>query len=217
MLESQPRPHVRVFIADDHPIARNGIKVLLDTQPDMSVVGEAADGFEALENIPATNPDLIVMDLSMPKLGGIETTLRLREAHPSIKVIALTVHEDAKLMQRVLAAGASGYVVKRAAADDLARAIRVIADGGVYIDPAVAAHISTDGIFTGAHLSNRETEMLREIAEGHVMKAIASKLEISTRTLETYRSRAMEKLCLKTRADIVQYALRRGWLAQNEC
>jgi DNA-binding NarL/FixJ family response regulator len=213
MLEMQTIPNVRVFIADDHPIVRNGIKMLLDTQPDMSVVGEAADGIEALKNVPAANPDLVVMDLSMPRLGGVETTERLRDAHPSIKVLALTVHENAKLMRRVLAAGASGYVLKRAAAEDLIRAIRVIANGGVYVDPTVAAHVSTHGTFTGAQLSNREIEVLRNIAEGHVMRAIASKLEISTRTLETYRSRAMEKLCLKTRADIVQYALRRGWLA----
>ncbi|HEX4340808.1 MAG TPA: response regulator transcription factor [Polyangiaceae bacterium] len=214
----EPRPHVRVFIADDHPIVRSGLKALVDAQPDMSVVGEAVDGLEALENIPGANPDLVVMDLSMPKLGGIETTERLRRAHPSVKVLALTVHEEAEIMQRLLAAGASGYVLKRAAAEDLVRAIRVIAGGGVYLDPAVAASIPSNGTTqgTGSPLSNRETEVLRKIAEGHAMKEIASKLEISTRTLETYRTRAMEKLSLKTRADIVQYALRRGWLAQGE-
>jgi DNA-binding NarL/FixJ family response regulator len=214
----EPPANVRVLIADDHPIVRSGLKALVDAQPDMQVVGEAVDGLEAVELVAALLPDLVVMDLSMPKLGGIEATERLRHTHPGVKVLALTVHEEPSFMRSLLAAGASGYVVKRAAAEDLVRAIRVIAGGGVYLDPAVAAQVSSVSATqpevetTGTQLSNREAEVLRKIAEGHAMKEIAGKLQISTRTLETYRTRAMEKLALKTRAEIVQYALRRGWL-----
>ena len=215
----QPGSRLRIFITDDHPIVRSGLKTLVDAQPDMFVVGEAVDGVEALAEIATLLPDLVVMDLSMPRLGGVEATQRLQESHPEVKVLALTVHEERGFLQALLAAGAVGYVLKRAAAEDLVRAIRVIAAGGVYIDPAVAAQISgceppaSEHSHVGAPLSNREAEVLRRIAEGHAMKEIAGRLEISTRTLETYRTRAMEKLALKTRADIVQYALRRGWLS----
>lgn len=212
---------VRVFLVDDHPILRSGLKALVDSQRDMTVVGEAADGLAALAAVPALRPDVVVMDLSMPKLGGAEATERLRATLPEVKVLALTAYEERGYVQLLMAAGASGYVLKRAAADELVRAIRAIAAGGMYLDPSVAAQVvgrgpqpspTVPGI---AQLSEREAEVLRMIAEGHAMKEIASKLEISTRTLETYRARAMDKLALKTRADIVQYALHRGWLKNS--
>ena len=212
---------VRVFLVDDHPILRSGLKALVDSQRDMLVVGEAADGLAALAAIPALRPDVVVMDLAMPKLGGAETTERLRATFPDAKILALTAYEERGYVQLLMAAGASGFVLKRAAADELVRAIRAIAAGGMYLDPSVAAQIvgrgqqpspSTPGV---AQLSEREAEVLRLIAEGHAMKEIAIKLEISTRTLETYRARAMDKLALKTRAVIVQYALHRGWLKNS--
>lgn len=194
------------------------MKALVDSHRDMAVVGEAADGLAALSAVASLHPDVVVMDLSMPKLGGAEATERLRAAFPDVKVLALTAYEERGYVQLLMAAGASGYVLKRAAADELVRAIRAIAAGGIYLDPSVAAQVvgrtaqpnpTAPGV---AHLSEREAEVLKMIAEGHAMKEIASKLEISTRTLETYRARAMDKLALKTRADIVQYALQRGWL-----
>lgn len=209
---------LRVFIVDDHPILRSGLRTLVESQQDMAVVGEAADGVEALSAIPSQRPDIVVMDLAMPRLGGAETTERLRATCPEVKVLALTAYEERSYVQLLMSAGASGCVMKRAAADDLLRAIRVIAAGGIYLDPTVAAQVvgrspqQGQPASGGAPLSERESEVLRLIAEGHAMKEIASKLEISTRTLETYRSRAMEKLALKTRADIVRYALHRGWL-----
>jgi DNA-binding NarL/FixJ family response regulator len=209
---------VRVFLVDDHPILRSGLKALVDAQRDMVVVGEAADGLAALNAVGAARPDIVVMDLSMPKLGGAETTERMRAAFPDIKVLALTAYEERGYVQLLMTAGASGYVLKRAAADELIRAIRAIAAGGIYLDPTVAAQVVGRGMQSNppsggvAQLSEREAEVLRMIAEGHAMKEIAGKLEISTRTLETYRARAMDKLALKTRADIVQYALHRGWL-----
>jgi DNA-binding NarL/FixJ family response regulator len=223
----QPQEHpsatgiVRVFLVDDHPILRSGLKALVDSQRDMSVVGEAADGLAALAAVATARPDVVVMDLAMPKLGGAEATERLRAALPDVKVLALTAYEERGYVQLLMAAGASGYVLKRAAADELVRAIRAIAAGGIYLDPSVAAQVVGRNGHPSlteprvAQLSEREAEVLRMIAEGHAMKEIASKLEISTRTLETYRARAMDKLALKTRADIVQYALHRGWLKNS--
>ena len=210
---------LRIFVAEDHPIVRSGLAALVHAQPDMTLVGEAPDGLSAVEQVAELAPDVVVMDLAMPKLGGVEATERIRALNPKVKIVVLTAHDDELRARLVLAAGASGFVHKRAVVDDLVRAIRASAAGGVFIDPAVAAQVVVAGGPSGgrnpgqAELSQRESEVLRLIAEGHGVKDIAAKLAISTRTLETYRTRAMEKLSLKTRADIVQYALRRGWLA----
>lgn len=217
-LNQAPTMPVRVLLADDHHIVRSGLKALVDAQPDMTVVGEAADGLAAVEAVEAHHPDVVVMDLSMPKLGGAEATGKILAASPSVKILALTAHEERAYLDPVLAAGAVGCMLKRAAAEDLVRAIRVVAEGGVYLDPAIAGQVvQNGGRKNGAHglgpqLSEREGEVLRMIAEGHAMKEIARRLEISTRTLETYRARAMEKLTLRTRADIVTYVRQRGWL-----
>lgn len=208
---------MRVLLVDDHQLVRSGLKALIDAQEDMSVVGEAADGLAGLEGAAELLPDVVVMDLSMPGLGGIEATQRLMAVSPHSKVLALTAHDERDYIEMVMAAGASGYVLKRSAADDLVRAIRALAEGGVYLDPAMAATAIAPlrrraGGSVAVRLSERETEVLRSIAEGHAVKDIAATLAISTRTLETYRARAMEKLGLKTRADIVRYALQCGWL-----
>jgi DNA-binding NarL/FixJ family response regulator len=208
---------IRVFLVDDHEIVRGGLKALIDSQPDMSVIGEASEGAAGVDAIAGLQPDVVVMDLSMPVQGGIEATERLKAQSSTTKVLVLTAREEHSDIEQAMAAGAAGYVLKRSAADDLVRALRSVASGGVYLDPAMAAtalaplrHGSSPvGV---AKLSERESEVLRQIAEGHMVKDIASKLSISTRTLETYRARAMEKLSLKTRADIVRYALQRGWL-----
>jgi DNA-binding NarL/FixJ family response regulator len=206
---------IRVFIVDDHPIVRAGLGSLLSTQPDMQVVGEARDGLEALQRVAASDPHVVMMDLSMPRLPGVEATRRLIAAHPHLGVLALTAHEDRGYARLALDAGAKGFLLKHAAGDDVVRAIRVVAAGGLYLDPAVAAHVVSTRrpeARPAPDLSERETEVLRLIAEGHGMKEIAARLELSTRTLETYRARAMEKLELTTRAEIVRYALLRGWL-----
>ncbi len=211
---------VRVFLVDDHEIVRGGLKALVDAQEDMSVVGEAANGLAGVQGALELLPDVVVMDLSMPVLGGIEATERIKTGSPDVKVLALTAREERGYIELLMAAGASGYVLKRSAADDLVRAIRAVALGGLYLDPAMTATslppARQNGEYTaGARLSDRESEVLRLIAEGHAVKDIAAKLAISTRTLETYRARAMEKLSLKTRADIVRYALQRGWLKSD--
>jgi len=207
---------VRVFLVDDHEIVRNGLKALVEAQPDMTVVGEAAEGLAALQGVAEARPDVVVMDLAMPVLGGVEATERIRATAPEVKVLALTAFEERGYIELLMGAGASGYVLKRSAADDLVRAIRAIATGGVYLDPTVAATALSqrrqNAELGGSRLSEREAEVLRLIAEGHTVKDIAARLSISTRTLETYRARALDKLALKTRADIVRYALQRGWL-----
>lgn len=208
---------VRVFLVDDHEIVRSGLRALIASQPDMVVVGEAAEGLAFLNSVDAARPDVVVMDVSMPVLDGIEATRRLKAAMPEVKVITLTAREERSYIELIMSAGASGYVLKRSAADDLVRAIRAIVAGGVYLDPSMAASALAplrQGGPTGApsRLSEREAEVLRMIAEGHAVKDVATRLGISTRTLETYRSRAMDKLGLKTRADIVRHALQRGWL-----
>ncbi|WP_438022114.1 response regulator [Sorangium sp. So ce233] len=210
---------LRIFLVDDHPIVRDGLKALIDAQPDMTVVGEAADGLSAVEAVTQLEPDIVLMDISMPKLGGAEATARIKKARPAVQVVALTGYEDKTNVQPVLQAGASGYVIKLARAADLVRAIHAVAEGGVYLDPAMAAHVlstvsgrTTGDAGVGADLSERETEVIRMVAEGHAIKEIAARLDLSARTVETYKVRAMEKLGLKSRADTVRYALQQGWL-----
>jgi DNA-binding NarL/FixJ family response regulator len=213
---------VRVFLADDHQLVRSGLKALIDAETDLTVVGEAGDGLAALEGVAALLPDVVVMDLSMPRLGGTAATERILATCPGVKILALTAHDERGYLNPVLSAGAAGCMLKRAAAEDLVRAIRVVASGGVYLDPAMAGQVITNGRRSSSgpakgtpQLSDREGEVLVLIAQGHAMKEIARKLTISTRTLETYRARAMEKLSLETRADIVQYVRQRGWFGDS--
>lgn len=208
---------LRVLLADDHPVVRGGLKTLIDSQPDMEVVGEAYDGEGAVRTARDLRPDVVVMDVSMPGVGGGEATARLRSEAPEVKVLALTAHEDRGYLHLLLQAGAAGYVLKRAAADDLVRAVRAVAAGETYIDPAVAGQLVPPAgrageLAAGVELSDREEEVLRLIAQGHPVKQIAAKLDVGVRTVETYKARAMEKLGLRTRAEAVRYAAQRGWL-----
>lgn len=206
-----------MFLADDHPLLRSGLRSLLDAQPDMSVVGEAMDGETAVREVEALRPDVVVMDVSMPGLGGAEATERLRASAPEVAVLALTAHEQQGYLRRMMAAGARGFVVKRSAADDLVRAIRVVASGRTYIDPAVAEHlvavIRDDTEVPSGELSDRESEVLRCVARGDAAKEIATRLDVGVRTVETYKVRGMKKLGLKTRAELVRHAVREGWFA----
>jgi len=209
-----------VLLADDHGIVRRGLKSLLESQPGLEVVGEAADGRTAWEQAKECQPDIVVMDLSMPQLNGAQATERLKQACPQVKVLALTVHEDKGYVYQLLQAGASGYVLKLAAAAELIHAIRVVAAGGVYLDPTVARTIMANYMHKPAlgeavrrsQLSERETAVLCRIAKGYTTKEIAAQLALSTNTVETYKTRLLKKLDLRSRADIVRYALRQGWL-----
>jgi DNA-binding NarL/FixJ family response regulator len=209
-----------VFLVDDHHVVRSGLKALIDNQPDMEVVGEAGDGRSALDEAKQLSPDVVVMDVSMPVMGGAEATKLLKDACPAIKVLALTVHEDRSYLDQMIKAGASGYVLKRGVADDLIHAIRTVAKGGAYLGPTVASMVM-GGIAKAEaageserdrRLSDREAEVLRLVSKGHTNREIASRLDVSTKTVETHKARAMERLGLASRADIVSYAVNSGWL-----
>jgi DNA-binding NarL/FixJ family response regulator len=214
-----PAP-LRVLMADDHPIVLAGMKALVATDPELDIIGEARDGRVALELAKELRPDAAVLDIGMPGLNGLEVALALRTEAPEIRVIILTVHEDRAYLRQALEAGVSAYLLKRSAAEELVRAIHAVAEGGLYLDPAVAGKVvgtaprSTPNTAFGApaDLSERETEVLRLLAEGHTSKEISSRLSISVKTVETYKARAMDKLGFKTRVDVVRYAASRGWL-----
>jgi len=211
---------LRILLADDHEMVRDGLRLLIDGQRDMRVVGEAGNGQEALQQARDLKPDVVVMDLSMPELNGLQATERLKAERPEIKVVALTVHEDPSYLLQLCKAGAAGYVLKRSAGDDLIRAIRAVAAGSLHFDPTVASKALTSRRGeapgkTGLHpgdLSEREKEVLILLAWGYSNKEIAGDLDLSVKTVETYRVRIKEKLGLRSRTEIVQYALRQGWL-----
>jgi two-component system response regulator NreC len=214
---------LRILLADDHKVVRDGLRLLVDGQRDMRVVGEAGNGKEALQQARELNPDIVVMDLSMPELNGLQATERLKAERPEIKVVALTVHEDPSYLLQLCRAGAVGYVLKRSAGDDLIHAIRTAAGGGLCFDPTLAgrALMGRTGETPGkeglhpANLSDREKEVLVLLAWGYSNKEIAGELELSTKTVETYRVRISEKMGLRSRTEMVQYALRRGWLNET--
>jgi DNA-binding NarL/FixJ family response regulator len=210
---------LRVFLADDHAVVREGLKALINSQAGMEVVGEAADGRTACTKVEEIRPDVVVMDVTMPDLNGVQATRELRGRCPDVKVLALTVHEERSYLRDLIEAGASGYVLKRSAAEDLVHAVQVVARGDMYLDPSVTAVVlgnfartrpSDAGASTA--LSDRETEVMQLIAQGHSNREIAARLDISVKTVETYKARSMEKLGLTGRADIVRFALQQGWL-----
>jgi len=214
---------LRIILADDHTILRQGLRALIDSQPDMEVADEAADGVEALEKARTVLPDVVIMDIGMPKMDGAQATEFLKRELPQIKVLALTVQEDTSYLSQMLKANASGYVLKRAAADELIKAIRIVAAGGHYLDPElttrfVANHFAPQqDEVEDLHppLSKREQDVMRLIAWGYTNKEIAATLKISVKTVETYKARLMVKLDLRSRVDIVRYALRHGWLDEK--
>jgi two-component system, NarL family, response regulator NreC len=211
---------IRILLVDDHAVVREGIKRLIDSHPDIELVGEAADGTEAVTAVDQLRPDVVMMDVSMPRLNGIDTTRQLRDAAPETKILALTVHEDDGYVREFLKAGALGYLLKRASTEELIRAIRIVAGGGVYVDPRVAETLVRTLVqpanvppSPAAELSERECEVMRLIALGYANKEIASQLDLSIKTIETYKARSMEKLGLRSRVDIVRLATERGWFA----
>jgi DNA-binding NarL/FixJ family response regulator len=214
---------LRIFLADDHAVIREGLKSLVNAQPDMEIVGEAENGRLAWQLAKALEPDVAVMDVSMPELNGVKATEILTRECPNIKVLALTVHEDQGYLRQILKAGAAGYVLKKAMAEELIHAIRTVAAGNTYIDPVLANSVvrgylrdeSVKDRLLGSDLSARETEVLRLIAWGYSNKEISAQLNIGTKTVETYKARLMDKLELRSRVEIVLYALHQGWLKDS--
>jgi DNA-binding NarL/FixJ family response regulator len=211
--------HLRIFLADDHTLVRAGLRALITAEPDLQIVGEASNGHEALAQIPLLQPHIVVMDLSMPELNGIQATRQLVAQMPAIRILALSVHEDASYLQQALHAGAKGYLLKRAAPESLIEAIRTIAGGKTYLDSALNNILIENIVGHEQHtfsdpaiLSERETEVLQYIAHGYSNKEIAAQLNLSVRTIETYKNRATEKLGITSRVGIIRYATEQGWL-----
>jgi DNA-binding NarL/FixJ family response regulator len=215
----ETRPPVRVVLADDHATVRHGLKLMIDAEPDMTVVGEANDGNEVLREVADLKPDVVVMDISMPGMNGLAATRVLKQTHPQVVIVTLTRHADEAYLQELLRAGVSGYVLKRSAPTELLHAIRRTAAGGQYLDSTLTAH-ATAGLIgderrarkAAGRLTEREAAVLRLIASGYSNKEIAAQLELSVKTIEAHKANAMRKLDLTGRIDIVKYAILQGWL-----
>lgn len=209
---------IRVLIADDHSLVREGIVAFLKCTDDIEVVAEAADGLEAIEKALKFRPDIILMDISMPKLGGLEATVEIKKTDPSIKILVLTQYDDKEYISRFLKAGVSGYLLKRAVGSDLVSAIRAVREGDTYLYPAVASKVVNN--FLGKEsmagedgydaLTDREKQVLKLVAEGHSHKEVADMLKISAKTVVVHQTNVLEKLGLNNRSELIRFALSRG-------
>ncbi len=213
---------IRVLLADDHTIVREGVRLLLDAQPDITVVGEASDGQQVLALARSLTPDMVLMDIGMPLMNGLEATRALKAELPAINILILTMHEGEDYFFRILAAGASGYVLKGAASTELLNAIRAVHQGGVYLFPTMAKkligdYLKNQQVSTEADpLTRRERQVLKMIAEGTTNREIAEELILSLNTVQTHRLHLMEKLNLHNRSELIKYALRRGLIDSEE-
>ena len=214
---------LRILLADDHETVREGLRMILNAQPDMQVVATAGDGSEAISQCEKVTPDIVLMDISMPGMNGLAATIRLSEKCPEAKVLTLTRHADSSYLQQLMRAGAAGYVLKQSRPAELLHAIRSVATGGKYLDASMTAPVignyargtvqSTPETVTP--LSPRETEVLRLIAWGNTNKEIAARLDLSVKTVEAHKANGMRKLGMRGRIDIVRYALLQGWLHES--
>jgi len=212
-------PKIRILIADDHAIVRDGIRALLRLSGDMEVVGEAADGREAIDLCRRLAPDVILMDIAMPGLGGLEATLEIRKENPDVKILVLSQYEDREYVRRFLKTGVSGYILKKAAGSELTAGIRAVHRGGLVLDPTVAREVLKDQEAGGRPddaadpyetLTDREKQVLKLVAEGRSNKEVAELLDISVKTAMSHRERVMQKLEVHSRTELIRFALRRG-------
>jgi len=213
---------LRILLADDHETVREGLKAILNAQSDMEVVSEATDGEAAVEQATRLNPDVVVMDVSMPRMNGLKATEHLRVCCPTAKVLTLTRHSDDRSLQQLLRAGVSGYVSKQSRAIELLQAIRAVAAGAKYLDSTMANRVinefgrRTQTVASSlAELTAREEQVLRLVAWGYSNKEIAAQLDVSVKTIETHKAKAMQRLGLQSRIDIVRFALLQGWLEED--
>jgi len=210
--------NVHIVLVDDHQLLREGLRNLLDSQPDMEVVGEAANGREAIELVGRLSPHVVLMDVSMPEVNGIEATARIAKEFSETRVIALSIHSEKHLVDRMIRAGASAYLMKNCAFDELVLAIRSVLQGKTYLSPEVAGILVDGYLLTRAgnggpntrSLTLREREILQQIAEGMSTKDIARRLEVSVKTVETHRRQMMGKLKIGSVAELTKYAIREG-------
>ena len=205
----------KVLLVDDHAIVRTGVRALLEAEEDFEVVAEAASGRDALQAAGRLKPDLVLMDITLPDMNGLEAMAQIKQIAPEARVVILTMHEDEDYFFRAVQAGAAGYVVKGGGSENILAALRAVREGGVFLYPALAKSLVAEYLREGESpqvksLSAREMEVLRLIGEGLVNKEIASRLGISVTTAQTYRTRIMEKLGLHTVAELIRYAIRKG-------
>ncbi len=209
----------RILIADDHAMVRQGIAAFLGMADDCEVVGEAADGVEAIEAVKRTRPDIVLMDISMPRLGGLEATLEIKKNHPGVKILVLTQYEDRVYIKRFFKAGASGYLLKKAVGEDLLTAIRAVNEGKTYVHPSIASGVVNGylGIQKGEAqedpyelLTDREKQVLKLIAEGYTHKEAADILNISVKTVIAHQTNISEKLKIHSRAGLIKFAIQKG-------
>jgi len=213
----------RIVIAEDHQTVREGIKLLVNSQPDMEVVGEAGNGEEAIGLVDEMRPDVILLDISMPVLNGLKATKRLRAASSDLRILMLTRHTDDGYLKQLIAAGANGYVLKQSAPTELIEAIRTVAAGNAYLDPSLTqkvmgGYVARTESLRGENkgeLTDRESEVLKLIAFGFSNKEIATRLDLSVKTIEAHKANAMRKLGITSRIDIVKYAILCNWLQDN--
>src|SRR5215218_2420907 len=214
----------RILLAEDHNTVREGIKMLVNAQPDMEVIGEADNGNAAITQTRELRPDMLVMDISMPELNGLKATEKLRKEFPELKILTLTRHTDDGYLQQLIKAGVNGYVLKQSAPTELINAIRTVTSGKSYVDSELTHKVLGRYAGRGAstlrgegsgQISDRESEVLRLIAWGFSNKEIAARLELSVKTVEAHKSNAMRKLNMRSRMDIVRYAILQRWLEEE--
>ena len=219
-MDKQKVGPLRVVLADDHVTVRHGLRLLLDAQSDLTVVGEADDGRATLQRVQELDPDVVVMDISMPGMSGLSATRVLKEARPRVAIVVLTRHADDAYLHEMLRAGAAAFVLKQSSSTELIQAIRAAAAGGQYLDANVTSRVTggllaRDSKRAGPRLTDREAEVLRMIARGYSNKEIASQLDLSVKTIEVHKANGMRKLALRGRADIVQFAIVQGWMGEG--
>ncbi len=216
---------IRVVVADDHAVLRSGLRMLINAQADMELIEEVADGEEAVKSVKSLKPDVLVLDITMPGKGGIPAIPGVLQNSPKTRVLVMTMHDDPAYLRAVMAAGASGYVVKSAAATELLTAIRAVAQGRTFVDVPLSQNVAQDILVSkkpgrsadgsSALLNERERQVLTLVASGHTNQEVADQLDLSVKSVETYRSRLMDKLHLGTRAELVHYALEHGFLVSK--
>ncbi len=214
---------LRILLVEDHETVRNGIKLLINEQDDMEVVAEAGDGEPAVKLAEKISPDIVIMDISMPKMNGLKASKRLKHVFPEVKILTLTRHIDSGYVQQLIQAGVSGYVLKQSAPSELINAIRAVGEGNNYLDSSITQTVMNSyarqagGLQGEANtdITEREEEVLRLAARGYSNKKIAQRLEISVKTVETHKTNAMRKIGAKDRVDIVNFAIFKGWMEDN--